>query len=153
MLCYLSVSNTINIITYTDVWHDWRGRGGAEGVEGLLGRMGFEGRRVDTALEHEICITLTIGHNVKDRTKKCVMFLFTFLDPPPSWKNNAMSLFTFLDPPPSWQIYVMSLFPVYWKWLKSWIEQPYQKATPDPHLCLWHVGRRRGLPWSLLQED
>ena len=41
--CYLFVSNTINIITYTDVLHDWQGRGGAGGVEGLLGRMGVGG--------------------------------------------------------------------------------------------------------------
>ena len=26
VLCYLSVSNTTNIITYTDVWHDGQGR-------------------------------------------------------------------------------------------------------------------------------
>ena len=37
------MSNTINIITYTDVGHDWRDRGGAGGVEGLLGRMGVGG--------------------------------------------------------------------------------------------------------------
>ena len=70
----------------------------------------MRGRWVDTALEREIFITLRIGHNVKDRTKKYVMSIFTFLDPPPSWKIYVMSLFTFLDPSPSWKIYVMSLF-------------------------------------------
>ena len=43
MLCYISVSNTINIITYTDVLHDRRGRDGAGGVERLLGRIGVGG--------------------------------------------------------------------------------------------------------------
>ena len=43
------------------------GLGWGWGVEGLLGRMGFEGGRVDTALEHEIFITLRIGRNDKDR--------------------------------------------------------------------------------------
>ena len=42
-----SVSDTINIITYTDVCHDWRGRGGDGvlrdcweewGLEGEMGR-------------------------------------------------------------------------------------------------------------------
>ena len=36
--------------------------------------MGFEGRRVDTALENEIFITLRIRHNDKDR-KNNAMFL------------------------------------------------------------------------------
>ena len=43
------MSNTINIITYIDFSHDWRGRGGAGGVEGLLGRIGVVGEMGDTA--------------------------------------------------------------------------------------------------------
>ena len=66
--CYLSVSNTINIITYTDVWHDWRDRGGAGGVEGLLGRMGVGGG------DGWFSSMLTIGHNVRD-TKNYVKSL------------------------------------------------------------------------------
>ena len=38
-----SVSNTINIIIFSDVSHDWWGRGGGGDVEGLMGRMGVGG--------------------------------------------------------------------------------------------------------------
>ena len=40
------MNNTISIIAYTDVWHDWRSRG----VEGLYGENGVGvGEGVDTA--------------------------------------------------------------------------------------------------------
>ena len=60
VLCYLSVSDTINIITFTDVWHDWRGRGGAGDVEGLLGRIGIGGG------DGWFSSMLTIGLHVRD---------------------------------------------------------------------------------------
>ena len=44
------------------MFHTIGGVGVGWGGEGFLGKMGFEGRRVDTALEHEIFIKL------RDRT-------------------------------------------------------------------------------------
>ena len=43
VLCYLYVSNTINIITYTDVGHDWRGWGGMGVLRDCWGEWGLEG--------------------------------------------------------------------------------------------------------------
>ena len=43
VLCYLSVSNTMNIITYTDVSHDWQGRGRGWGCCGIVGENGVGG--------------------------------------------------------------------------------------------------------------
>ena len=76
------------------------GRGGVGGVEGLLGRMGVGGG------DGRFSSMLTIGLHVKDTTnyvkclgishnaailEKCVMSLFTFLDPLPSWNKCVMS--------------------------------------------------------------
>ena len=78
--CYLSVSNTINIIPYTDVWHDWRGMGGAGGVEGLLGRFGIGGVNGVISIHLRVwsiySSMLEIGLNVKD-TKNYVQSLVT----------------------------------------------------------------------------
>ena len=54
------------------------------------------------------------GLHVKDRTNdvKCLGIWHNVT----IWKNYAMSLFTFLDPPPSWKIFLMSLFPLYYSY-------------------------------------
>ena len=79
-----------------------------------------------------------------------VVCLFTFVDPPPSWKKYVIYLFHFVDPPPSWKnlrrvtsdttpfflsltlglssslkIYAVSLIPSYsryWEW-DCWTRQ------------------------------
>ena len=71
VLCYLSVSNTINIITHTDVRQDWRGRGGAGCVEGLLGRMGVGGERwvrYQYTLEYRLVVFLNLNSKCPCKT-------------------------------------------------------------------------------------
>ena len=120
------------------------GLGWGWGVEGLLGRMGFEDRRVDTALEHEIFTTLRIERDDKDR-KKGVKCLVTSHKAAILEKVREMPIWTGVREMPIWTgVREMPISPIhnhvkigslYWTRLLETCSKYYM--IWEPAMCIW----------------